>query len=196
MKNEDLWKKLKKGDVKALGVIYDRYADMLYSYGMKMTENPELVKDCIQDLFVCLYEKRDQIATPKDIQSYLLVSLKRDICLKVSDLIKKNRMNTDIDEIKYFRIRIDMQTTIDETWIEEEQLKVLQDAINMLSPQQQEVIYLRYYKDMSVREVSEIAEIKIQTVKNVAVTAMRKLRTNKTLIELFSSDGCVLMGNG
>lgn len=47
-----LWQEFKKGSESAFAKIYEDYASGLYSYGLKVVYNKELVKDSIQDLFV------------------------------------------------------------------------------------------------------------------------------------------------
>ena len=50
-----LWEKLLAGDEDACTYIYRKYIEELFSYGMRFTSDRELVKDCIQDLFVKIY---------------------------------------------------------------------------------------------------------------------------------------------
>ena len=47
------------GDDRAYAELYDMYVQMLYNYGLKMTSDQELLKDCIHDVFVKVYMKRN-----------------------------------------------------------------------------------------------------------------------------------------
>lgn len=51
-----LWGLLIKGDQKALEILYQRYYSLLLNYGLRCSTDKELVKDCIQDLFISLYQ--------------------------------------------------------------------------------------------------------------------------------------------
>ena len=50
-----LWSKIKKGETKALGDLYDHYMPILFPYGITLCSNKVLVMDSIHDLFVDLY---------------------------------------------------------------------------------------------------------------------------------------------
>lgn len=56
MDDKVLWNLLVKGDQKALEILYQRYYSLLLNYGLKCSTDRELVKDCIQDLFINLYK--------------------------------------------------------------------------------------------------------------------------------------------
>ena len=52
MDDRKLWTRFINGDDKAYSMLYERYVDILFPYGMGFTPNRELVKDCIQDIFI------------------------------------------------------------------------------------------------------------------------------------------------
>lgn len=175
------WEQFRKGDEEAFNKIYLQYSDMLYSFGMKVVADSNLVRECIQDLFVYLYEKRRGISTPDNLQAYLLSSLRRLLYRRQNE----RSVYTEFEpEYQYsFDLLIDVQDTMERLDLEESRLAALQEALNMLSPQQREVIYLRYYRSMSVDEVSTIIGINKQTVMNVCCTALSRLRKNERLLE-------------
>lgn len=76
---------------------------------------------------------------------------------------------------------IDIQFGIEEIIIKNEsrreQARELQKAINQLSNQQKEVLYLHYYNGMSYGEIEEILSINRQSVRNHMYRAMGTLRT-------------------
>ena len=65
-----------KGNDRAFSELYDLYVHALYNYGMKITSDQELVKDCIHDVFVKVYKKRHEQLSINNFSSYLLISLK------------------------------------------------------------------------------------------------------------------------
>ena len=64
------------GDDQAFAKLYDLYVQMLYNYGLKLTSNQELLKDCIHDVFMKVYSKRGEKAGINNLASYLIISLK------------------------------------------------------------------------------------------------------------------------
>ena len=94
-KNTDihLWSQIKKGDPHAYHKLYDRYADVLFSFGIQYTNDEALVQDAIHDVFVELYRYRKTIADEVIIKSYLFRSLQNDIFKKLKSQTKIVRLD-------------------------------------------------------------------------------------------------------
>lgn len=177
------WEKIREGDEWAFQKLYDDYSDLLFGYGMKITANEDFVSNTIQSLFIYIYDKRKNLSTPKNISSYLCVSLRR---MMLADL-KKSR-SSDIRSIDTFRhdsynfeLEIDAQEAMIKAEISQEQVEALQKGLDNMSDKQREILYLKYYKDMSAEEISEILKIKVQTVRNLSTLALNSLRAGNLL---------------
>ena len=59
--------------------LYDKNIDNLFAFGSRFTTDRELLKDCIHDVFVKLYLKRDNLGNVENIESYLYISLRNRI---------------------------------------------------------------------------------------------------------------------
>ena len=79
-----VWNAFKSGDRKALDYIFNKYVKLLYAYGGKITKDQDLVEDCIQDLFVELWQRRHSLSEVTHIKYYLLKSLRRRVARKLS----------------------------------------------------------------------------------------------------------------
>lgn len=175
------WQRFTEGDEAAFEEIYYRHASMLYGYGIKLVNNPMLVRECIQSLFIYLYERRKTLKEPDNISCYLIACLRNSLYKE-----HKKALFSDMNTKELFELSIDMQRTMELNELKEECIEALQKALAMLSPQQREVVYLRYNRNMSVAEVASIIGISSQTVKNVASTALARLRQNEKLARLVS----------
>ena len=78
MDDRALWSELRSGSLIALEVIYRRYYSLLLNYGMKCTPDDDMVRDCIQELFVKL-AKSSNLSDTEYPRSYLLKSLRNMI---------------------------------------------------------------------------------------------------------------------
>lgn len=176
--NKEFWDLIKSGDENAFSKLYNEYADTLFAYGMKIVNQEDVVAEAIQNLFVYLYEKRENLSYPESIKAYLYVSLKRSLIRTAS----KNRSVLcfsfeQINQTAYdFDLEIDTETAIIQKECNDKLLQNLQSALNELSPQQREVIYLKYYQDCSNDEIAEVLGVSNQIVRNVASRALLKLR--------------------
>ena len=79
-----LWGLLIKGDQKALEILYQRYYSLLLNYGLRCSTDKELVKDCIQDLFINLYQNTHINVTNITVRSYLLKALRNNLTYKLA----------------------------------------------------------------------------------------------------------------
>ena len=68
------------GNMAAFSQLYNLHINVLFNYGLKLTIDKELLKDCIHDIFVKLYTKKDELGTIDNLRSYLFISLKNKLC--------------------------------------------------------------------------------------------------------------------
>jgi len=171
----DIWKRFVSGDHSVFRNLFKIYYRGLFGYGIKLCFDSHLVEDCIQNLFVSLWERRDDLTHIESPNVYLYVSLRRNI------LKAKNRHIKEEDVLLTEKERLDIEFTAEELIIKNEMKKEsrheLAKALNQLSNQQKEVIYLHYFHGMSYGEIEEILSINRQSVRNHMFRAMQTLRT-------------------
>ena len=92
---KSLWVRFQEGDKSAFCSIYELYVNDLFSYGTKLCSDSHLVKDSIQDIFIDLFEHRDQLSEPRSVKYYLFKVLKRTIFRK----LKKARKITKLSKL-------------------------------------------------------------------------------------------------
>ena len=79
-----IWSRFKSGDQEAFAILYNQHIDNLYSYGTKLCNDEEAVKDSLQELFLELFLKRDKIkVSPENLKFYLTLALKRSLVKKL-----------------------------------------------------------------------------------------------------------------
>ena len=84
--------------------LYNRHIDNLFAFGSRFSTDRELLKDCIQDVFVKLYTKRDALHEVDNLESYLYVSLRTRIN---DEYRRRSKMSDDeIDDAIPLRHRV------------------------------------------------------------------------------------------
>lgn len=171
----EIWERFVYGDHSVYCKLFKGYYEGLYGYGLKLCKDPELVKDAIQNLFIAIWERRDELTHINSPNVYLYVSLRRNI-LKAN---KRETLFKDISEhaSHEFDIHFGVEELIMKNESRDEQKENLQEALNQLSNKQKEVLYLHYYNGMSYGEIEEILSINRQSVRNHMYRAMETLRT-------------------
>jgi len=160
------------GDHLALDAIVKRHYNLLYQYGCKFTRDAALVKDCIQDMFLYIWQKRHAISETASVEHYLMKGLRR----RLERALTKtgNTAGMSFVEIE------DTNATPDDKIIQQEQKTVLavkiKQCISQLSKRQQEIIYLRFYLNASATDIADIMQLNRQSVYNLLHDALNKLR--------------------
>ncbi|WP_339740276.1 sigma-70 family RNA polymerase sigma factor [uncultured Sunxiuqinia sp.] len=180
----EIWQRFKKGDEKAFSYLFDVYHLQLFEYGRRFTMDENLVKDSIQDLFFELARKREKLSSTDNILFYLLKALR----LRIFVNLRKNKSGgSGINEDLLQEFYLTYSTDVD---LAEKELKLdrLAESINQLPARQKETIYLKFYKNLSNREIAEIMQLNYQSVGNNIQKAIHKL---KILLES-DSDSIIL----
>ena len=172
--DESLWKLLLKKNVKVLEILYRRHYDLLLNYGMKIYPDRELVRDCIQDLFVKL-QTSGKLSSCDCVRTYLLKAVRNLMLDKLSALketedIEQTSFSLTIDDTRLSSL---FQKSDDELRLSRQLLQ----AYHLLPANQREAIYLRYVKGLPYKEMAEVLGIAPQSSINLVARALTKLRT-------------------
>lgn len=175
--DNSIWQDLLKGDKNALAKLMQSFFRPLANYGLRFTSDKELIKDSVQELFIVLWERRNQLATSVNLKSYLFTSFRRLLLRKIKKLHKTSTINLDPIYMESFSFVL----AIDSKMIASEQAKNLSKHFNeliaKLPARQKEVVYLKFFETLSREEIANVLEIAPQTVSNILQIALVKLKS-------------------
>lgn len=167
-----LWLRLSEGDEAALDGLMKLFFKELFHYGTKFSSDDDLIKDCIQDLFLDLWERRQTLRTDVLVKPYLLVALRR----RIHRVWQMTQLQTDLTSQPDFSAEF----TVEENLIRSEQTRAtarqMQRLLDALPARQKEVIYLRYFQELDRDQIADTMQIASQSVSNLLQEALRKLR--------------------
>lgn len=168
------WVSFIKGDYLAFQKIYEEYVDDLFSFGMSIHPDRDLVLDAIHDLFLGVYNN-SRIAREVNIKSYLFSSLRRLVLKKRHQRGVSVSMDENIDLQVFLR-----QHSVEDEIIDSEReikiKKILLNSIEHLPRRQREVIHLRFYMNLSYEEISKIMEVNVATCRTLCYRALKLLK--------------------
>ena len=175
MEDNQLWALLIEGDKDALKEIYCRHYDLLYNFGLKLCGNEELVKDCIHDMFLRIFDKK-HLYNITYVRTYLLKSLKNLLLeeARKKESIKQEEFNSQIHILENELPNIAFFENDDEAL---RLSRRLSQAYKQLNKNQQQIIYLRFIKELSFNEIADFLDINIQSAMNLSSRAMAKIRS-------------------
>lgn len=156
--------------------LYDKQVDSLFAFGTKFTSDRELIKDCIQDVFVKLYTKKEELDSIGNIESYLYVSLRN----RINDEFRRNSRNCDDDvDENMIKFICDNSEALSLEKREEENNRNtrLVRFIKSLSPRQRQIINLYYIEHRKYDDICRIMGINYQSVRNLMHRSIIRLRS-------------------
>ena len=179
----DCWQAFTEGNRDALGILFRRHYSDLFRYGSKICADTVILEDCIQELFIELWQSRN--APPSiSVKAYLLKAIKYKL-LKALHKRSNTRLQAELPENMFFEISHET-FIIDKQEHAEKTARVIH-ALEQLSARQKEIIYLKFYQNLSYEEVSDIMNINYQVARNLlsqAIKTMKKLLQKLPLLLL------------
>lgn len=168
---------LKENNETAFSVLMKKYYPCLYRYGQHFTHDETIITDCIQDVFITLWQNRHKTAPINFLRQYLLTAVKRRI-LRVADQNKKQRTKNCAELQEYdFILEFSVEDFLIEKQLSEEKAAKLRQILDRLPSRGKEVIYLIYYQQLNYQQVAEIMQINRQSVYNLLHESLQKIRT-------------------
>lgn len=169
-----LWQKIREGDKDALFVLYDDMYFHLVRYGLTVHADSDLVKDCVSQLFLKLWDRHEGLNEVGNVQSYLFTSLRRLIQDHLSAQSRvsssmRNIQEEEGEEVSYEEIIIAREK-------EEEFRTNLSNALKALSPKQIELIRLKFFENLSYKEIALLSSQSVKTSYNTIYDAIKALR--------------------
>ena len=183
-----LWKQMLDSNKTALGTLFDIYAKELLTYGYRISPS-ELVKDAVQDVFVNIWLRRNTISKDIKVRFYLYRCLRRALLKGISTEEMNNSRTADPE--KWAAPENSAETDWISSESENRRDNQLSEGMSGLSPREREVISLKYYSDMKIREIAALLNLKEQTIANTLQNALAKLRkyvTHSILLFCFWSE--------
>jgi RNA polymerase sigma factor (sigma-70 family) len=181
----EVWPRFLAGDQSAFSEIYEEFIDSLFAYGCKITRDHELVKDCIQDIFIELHRLQPILLHPEYIEFYLFKSLKNAILHKM----QKDSMiiNLPIKDLVDFELKFDIEKDVYELESDRLLAEKLKMILQSLDPQKRELLYLRFSTGMNYGDIGQLLGINPDTVKKQLYRLLDLIREKHgvQLLELF-----------
>lgn len=188
--SENLWQNFLKGDKAALSEIFIQYHDDLYRYGLKLSGDENLVKDCIQDLFLKLWKNRSNLHPVSNPRPYLYKSLRNHVF--DSMVLQKPTVSIRDDFEHPFEIYYSPEDFLINDQVSVETRQNVIRALNKLMPRQREAIYLRYFEDLDFETIAQVMDMQVQSVRNSLHRGMETLRRLMLVEPFFLLAGKIL----
>lgn len=161
------------GDKTAFSKLYNMHVNLLFNYGCKLTTDVELLKDCIQEVFIKIYNKRTELDTVANFKSYIIISLKNKLC-------DESRKRVNLSDVSVDELDVISSDNVENDYINNEKEMLdnvfVSKILDQLSPRQRKAIILYYIEEKKYEEICVLMEMNYQSVRNLIHRGISKLR--------------------
>lgn len=154
----------------AYDTAYNLYGPRMYATAVRLLRDPGAADECVQDVFLRLWHRRNAYASARGSLEAFLVTCARNQAL--TKLRSQKRFTVASQTLGR-----EESYTFEEDPIERDRV---QRAVAQLTEGQADVIQLAYFRGMTLAEVATHLAIPIGTVKGRLAAALRALR--RTLV--------------
>ena len=171
--NDQLYiNKVINGDTNAFAYLVDEYKNMVYSLAYKMTKNKEEAEEISQDTFIKAFKNLSKFKGDSKFSTWLY-----RIAYHTSlDAIKKNKKNNSNVEINEFTFnQIQSVENILEGIERKERSIILSGCLDKLPEEERSIIWMFYYDELSLKEITEITDFSEANLKVKLHRARKKL---------------------
>jgi RNA polymerase sigma factor (sigma-70 family) len=178
--DKQTWQNIIDGDREAYASIYIDYFKKLFNYGRKFTTDESLIEDCIQEMFLDIWSKKEKMLEVDSFNSYFFSSFRFILFRKIKNAGKTVQSNEFKDEpefsSEYLLIKRESDRNLQQT---------LQSALGELTARQREAIFLRFYEGLSYEEVATILNISVKATYKIMARSLLSLKEKMVLPVMF-----------
>ena len=166
MKEKELIYRAKCGDKSALGEIIEKYYSDIYCFLCRRIGDKNYAEDLTQDVFLKFSVSLPQYKEQNKLKSYLFA-----IAVNSSNDYFRNNKDEPVEN--------NLENVSNKSQFEKEleKAQTVKNAVMSLSPKQRDVVILRYYHDMKIKEIAEALSIPQSTVKTRLYRGEKNLKT-------------------
>lgn len=155
-----------QGDGKSFELLFNKYRQKAYRAALFITKNPQDALDALQNAFIRAYRSIKKFDNEQPFYPWFYKIL-QNCCY--TQLCRKNK-NSEIQEISDMRLN--------PAWIVQrnEKQQHIVAAMNDLAVMEREILQLKYFQELSYKEIAASLDIPIGTVMSRLYSARMRLR--------------------
>lgn len=188
MTDEELAISYMSGNNRAFDLLLSRNQSKLFSYILFIVHDRDLADDLFQETFVKVITKLQQgkYSTTGKFSAWIM-RIAHNIIMdwyreQKTDKVVETTNENDLSNVGNGNI---LDLNIENKYINEQIMRDVHKMMNLLPPTQREVVFMRFYQDLSFKEIAETTNVSINTAlgrMRYAVLNLRRMATNHNVI--------------
>ncbi|MFO7619688.1 MAG: RNA polymerase sigma-70 factor [Bacteroidales bacterium] len=180
--DEKLMQEIKANNMFAFDILYKKYSKRLYFFGYSILKSQEETENLIQDVFLNLWEKRNDVERDASVKYYLFSIAYNSAITRIRQKTKESEF---ISYIKSLPEIIEEPTNLK---IEFNELSNKLEGIIQELPQRQKQVYILHrVKGFKYSEIAERLKISPNTIENHMSRALKTIRAKLEFYDLLSA---------
>ena len=171
--DEALIRNIKQGSEQAFSWLYNEHVQELFSYGMHVCDDPGFVKNCLQELFIRVWDQRHDLSVAASVKSYLFRIFRNLLIEKILALDKFS-----VRAINFFKPQFGFKPSTNHDVFTDRVVSATENEqrIQVLTGRQAEAVFLKFYNTLSYHEVGFVMDLHEATIYNLISSAVEILR--------------------
>jgi RNA polymerase sigma-70 factor (ECF subfamily) len=172
--DEDLARRLRQRDARAMSDLYDRFGRLAFSVILSIVRDASTAEDLVQETFLRVWNRIHAFEAGRGALGPWLLAIARNRAIDhVRSLRSRmDRNSFELDAREHPSLFVDMERDVFNT----DRARLIKRAISRLNENQRTVIELAYYEGLSQTEMAEKMGQPLGTVKTWVRSALRSLR--------------------
>lgn len=166
---KQLLDRLRLGEEAALDALFESYYGYLFKIAYSILRDAEPAKDCVQEVFLRFWQKRETLEVTATLKGYLQRAM-------VNECLGYLRRQKTFSAVEEQRALPDPSFSPLQQLEAESLERLLKTAIELLPEQRRLIFRLSRVEGMSYREIAEQLQLSPKTVENQIGKALRQLR--------------------
>ncbi len=168
LEDDELARRIKSGDEEAFRAFFNRYSDSLYRYLMSKKVPTQVAQDLLQQAFVMIWEKREQIDPDKSLRAYLF---RIGYTRALNHFRDTSKFSYEADLTRESGV-VGQSDRRDRALIRD----TFEKAVRDLPERRRAVFELCFLHDLTYKEAAQALDIAPKTVENQMGHALKSLR--------------------
>lgn len=170
-----LLQQLSQNDQAAFTAIYQRYWNSLFREAMNVLRSQKEAEDCVQEIFISLWKRRDTMAVNTSLKAYLQTAVR----YKCIDHIEKNMIQGGyLRDFAAFQANFQAEPSVENNLYARELAAIIEQLMQKMPAKMREVYRLSRQEQLSHREIAQRLNISEETVKKQIYLALKILRSH------------------
>lgn len=187
MTDENLVRAYAKGSNEAFDTLLKRYKDRIYSYIFRVVKNDDTANDIFQETFVkaIMTIKQGRYTENGKFPAWITRIAHNLIIDFYRQEKSENMQSTDLEDVNVLNRKELCESTIEDIMVADQITSDVKQLISELPDLQREVLNMRYYQNLSFKEIAELTGVSINTAlgrMRYAIINLRRMAKEKEVV--------------